>query len=199
MPLILKFATMLLFCFQLIPCHKGYLIHLVALLRNWHTFLWLQVADRGDPYPAEVGATVNLIMAKLNHANPYRLVWQSKVGPLPWLKPSTEEALKSKWTGCCLLTKSHPFTSNFFNRLLPEREKAFRNCPHRVYFWSYRDVARNGHWVRRWPRQKGAFHKFATIIFKLNVSYTDGCGDVSPSSRAKRSPDFHWSHCRYCF
>lgn len=55
-----------------------------------------QVADRGDPYPAEVGATVNLIMAKLNHANPYRLVWQSKVGPLPWLRPSTEEALKSK-------------------------------------------------------------------------------------------------------
>lgn len=52
--------------------------------------------NRGDPYPAEVGATVQLIMSKLNHANPYRLVWQSKVGPLPWLEPATDKTIESK-------------------------------------------------------------------------------------------------------
>jgi len=52
------------------------------------------VMDRGDPYPSEMGATVNLVMQELGWCNPYRLVWQSKVGPLPWLKPSTEETIK---------------------------------------------------------------------------------------------------------
>ena len=53
------------------------------------------VMDRGDPYPAEVGATVSLVMEALNWCNPYRLVWQSKVGPLPWLKPGTEDTIEA--------------------------------------------------------------------------------------------------------
>lgn len=40
----------------------------------------LQVVNRGDPYPQEVGATVHRVMEKLAYSNPYRLVWQSKVG-----------------------------------------------------------------------------------------------------------------------
>ena len=57
----------------------------------------------------QVGATVSLVMNELGWSNPYRLVWQvtkaksscfsnsfsqSKVGPLPWLKPGTEDAIK---------------------------------------------------------------------------------------------------------
>lgn len=53
-----------------------------------------QVVNRGDPYPAEVGATVQRVMEALNFSHPYRLVWQSKVGPLPWLGPQTDEAIK---------------------------------------------------------------------------------------------------------
>lgn len=34
-----------------------------------------------------------MVMQELNHSNPYQLVWQSKVGPLPWLGPFTDEAL----------------------------------------------------------------------------------------------------------
>ena len=57
-----------------------------------------------------MGATVSLVMNELGWSNPYRLTWQviekeqssfskkktvqSKVGPLPWLKPGTEEAIK---------------------------------------------------------------------------------------------------------
>jgi len=53
------------------------------------------VMNRGDPYPAEVGATVQLVMQELEWSNPFRLVWQSKVGPLPWLEPGTENTIKA--------------------------------------------------------------------------------------------------------
>ena len=53
------------------------------------------VMNRGDPYPAEVGATVSLVMEELQWCNPYRLVWQSKVGPLPWLEPGTEKTIEA--------------------------------------------------------------------------------------------------------
>jgi len=53
------------------------------------------VMNRGDPYPAEVGATVQLVMQELGWTNPFRLVWQSKVGPLPWLEPDTENTIKA--------------------------------------------------------------------------------------------------------
>lgn len=49
----------------------------------WHLYTCvslLQVVNRGDPYPQEVGATVQRVMEKLGYSNPYRLVWQSKVG-----------------------------------------------------------------------------------------------------------------------
>jgi ferrochelatase len=48
----------------------------------------------GDPYPAEVAATVNGVMNVLGYSNPYRLVWQSQVGPAPWLGPRTDKALE---------------------------------------------------------------------------------------------------------
>lgn len=51
--------------------------------------------SRGDSYPSEVGATVHLVMNELKHCNPYNLVWQSKVGPLTWLSPFTDEAIRS--------------------------------------------------------------------------------------------------------
>lgn len=54
----------------------------------------MSVVNRGDPYPAEVAATVNAVMKKLNHSNPYRLVWQSQVGPSPWLGPQTGDAIQ---------------------------------------------------------------------------------------------------------
>ncbi|KAJ8913191.1 hypothetical protein NQ315_009028 [Exocentrus adspersus] len=54
----------------------------------------LKAVNRGDAYPSEVGATVHQVMQELNFAYPYQLVWQSKVGPLPWLGPMTDESIK---------------------------------------------------------------------------------------------------------
>ncbi|XP_064471334.1 ferrochelatase, mitochondrial-like [Ornithodoros turicata] len=66
----------------------------VVLLFSAHS-LPMKVVNRGDPYPTEVAATTVAIMEKLNYKNPYSLVWQSKVGPLPWLRPTAEETLKA--------------------------------------------------------------------------------------------------------
>lgn len=33
-------------------------------------------------------------MNELKYSNPYSLVWQSKVGPLPWLAPFTDDAIE---------------------------------------------------------------------------------------------------------
>lgn len=65
----------------------------VIILFSAHS-LPLKAVNRGDPYPSEVGATVQLVMQELGHCNPYSLVWQSRVGPLPWLAPYTDEAIK---------------------------------------------------------------------------------------------------------
>ncbi|CAH2083488.1 unnamed protein product [Euphydryas editha] len=55
----------------------------------------LKAVSRGDTYPHEVAASVSATMNQLSVPNPYRLVWQSKVGPLPWLQPYTDDAIKA--------------------------------------------------------------------------------------------------------
>jgi ferrochelatase len=50
--------------------------------------------SQGDPYPAEVAATVHAVMHRLNHANPWRLCYQSQVGPQPWLGPQTASTVE---------------------------------------------------------------------------------------------------------
>lgn len=53
-----------------------------------------KAVNRGDPYPSEVGATVQGVMTELGYRNPFILTWQSKVGPVPWLGPFTDEAIE---------------------------------------------------------------------------------------------------------
>ncbi|KAJ1961127.1 hypothetical protein GGI12_003420 [Dipsacomyces acuminosporus] len=57
----------------------------------------LNVVDRGDPYIAEVAGTVAYVVDELRRRgihNPYRLVWQSAVGPLRWMAPQTETVIE---------------------------------------------------------------------------------------------------------
>lgn len=55
----------------------------------------MSVVNRGDPYPSEVASSVHQVMARLGVKNPFRLVWQSQVGPQPWLGPQTSDAIKN--------------------------------------------------------------------------------------------------------
>jgi len=65
----------------------------VMLLFSAHS-VPMYVVERGDSYVTEVAGTVMAIMARLSFRYPYRLVWQSKVGPLPWMSPYTDKAIE---------------------------------------------------------------------------------------------------------
>ncbi|MEQ8998972.1 MAG: ferrochelatase [Coleofasciculus sp. B1-GNL1-01] len=52
------------------------------------------VTEAGDPYQQEIEHCTDLIMQTLNRPNPHTLAYQSRVGPVEWLQPYTEDALK---------------------------------------------------------------------------------------------------------
>ena len=52
------------------------------------------VVNRGDAYPAEIGATTHEVMKKLGYAYEHLIAYQSEVGPVPWLGPSTEDVIE---------------------------------------------------------------------------------------------------------
>ncbi len=52
------------------------------------------VDEAGDPYQQEIEDCTRLIMKTLNRPNENTLAYQSRVGPVEWLKPYTEDALQ---------------------------------------------------------------------------------------------------------
>lgn len=52
------------------------------------------VIDGGDPYQAQVEATVRLVLARGGYRNPHVLCYQSRVGPGRWLAPSLEGTIR---------------------------------------------------------------------------------------------------------
>ena len=53
------------------------------------------VEEAGDPYQREIEHCTELIMAALNRPNPHTLAYQSRVGPVEWLQPYTEDAIEA--------------------------------------------------------------------------------------------------------
>lgn len=78
---------------------KAELNHFAPEVRNQVVILFsahslpMTVVNTGDPYPAEVAATVYAVMQELKFSNPYRLTWQSQVGPQPWLGAQTAKVV----------------------------------------------------------------------------------------------------------
>ena len=66
----------------------------VVILFSAHS-LPLAIIDRGDAYPAEIGASVHEIMARLAYRHEYLISYQSEVGPVRWLGPSTEQVIRN--------------------------------------------------------------------------------------------------------
>jgi ferrochelatase len=52
------------------------------------------VIEKGDPYQAQIEATVQLVMQRGNWTNPHRLCYQSKVGASKWLQPSLRTTIR---------------------------------------------------------------------------------------------------------
>ncbi|WP_448514780.1 ferrochelatase [Parathermosynechococcus lividus] len=51
------------------------------------------VTEAGDPYQEQIEACVRLIMNALGRPNPHVLAYQSRVGPVEWLQPYTEDII----------------------------------------------------------------------------------------------------------
>lgn len=51
--------------------------------------------QKGDPYVGEVEATARALAARLPADTPWRLVYQSRVGPVKWVRPFTDETLRA--------------------------------------------------------------------------------------------------------
>jgi len=55
-----------------------------------------KIVDAGDPYPFQVEKTVAAIVAKLDRPDlVHQICYQSRVGPLEWIGPDTEEEIKA--------------------------------------------------------------------------------------------------------
>ena len=64
------------------------------LLFSAHSIPKKLVTREGDPYPAEVEASVRAICERLAWDGPVTLAYQSKLGPVEWLGPPTLEVLR---------------------------------------------------------------------------------------------------------
>lgn len=53
----------------------------------------ISVVEAGDPYQAQVEATVKLVMERGGWSNPHTLCYQSRVSPGRWLQPSLDSTL----------------------------------------------------------------------------------------------------------
>ena len=105
----------------------------VLLLFSAHS-LPLDVIDRGDSYPQEVGASVQRVVERLGGSNPYILAYQSDVGPVRWLGPARRRCFAGSGPGTQTRTRDS----------------------HRVYQRSHRDVIRAGSGVWRGGTQAGS-------------------------------------------
>jgi ferrochelatase len=58
-----------------------------------------RIVESGDPYPSHVAETVRAVIARLNTdgiaVRDWRISYQSRVGPLKWIGPSTDEEIRS--------------------------------------------------------------------------------------------------------
>jgi ferrochelatase len=64
------------------------------LLYSAHSLPLSTVEKKKDPYPRHIEETVRAIDARIGHRYRSRLAYQSKVGYMPWLGPSTPDVLK---------------------------------------------------------------------------------------------------------
>ena len=64
-----------------------------VILYSAHSLPVKTVVSQKDPYPQQIEASVKAIDAALGNRFPSRLGYQSRVGPVEWLGPSTPEVL----------------------------------------------------------------------------------------------------------
>ncbi|MDX9787831.1 MAG: ferrochelatase [Desulfobacterales bacterium] len=54
----------------------------------------VRFVKEGDPYSRQIQKTVDGVMTARRHSHPHHLCFQSRVGPVKWLEPSTEKMIE---------------------------------------------------------------------------------------------------------
>ena len=110
----------------------------VLLFFSAHS-LPLSIIDRGDPYPQEIGASVQAVLERLGAPNRYLLAYQSEVGPVRWLGPSTERVIRQlgRRGEKRILVIPIAFTSDHIETL-SELDREYGELAHRVGITEYR-------------------------------------------------------------
>lgn len=96
----------------------------------------------GDPYLDQTRQTVKLVMERVGADRPHSLSFQSKVGPVEWLRPSTDETIRelaAKGAGQVLLVPVS-FVSEHIETLY-ELDILYRDVAREVGLKEYRRVA----------------------------------------------------------
>jgi protoporphyrin/coproporphyrin ferrochelatase len=90
-----------------------------------------RVIQRGDPYQHQVERTADAIAARLGEAMPdWRVTYQSKVGPLKWIGPATdEEVARAGQEGMGLVVVPLAFVSEHSETLV-ELDIEYRELAH---------------------------------------------------------------------
>ncbi|MCX3065742.1 ferrochelatase, partial [Wolbachia endosymbiont of Drosophila pseudotakahashii] len=80
----------------------------------------LSIIKKGDPYASQIEETVKLIVKNLNIKDlDWSICYQSKIGPVKWLEPSTEsELLRAKADGVPVVLSPMSFVSEHSETLV---------------------------------------------------------------------------------
>jgi ferrochelatase len=77
------------------------------------------VIERGDPYPAQIEATAAAVAGRLGAGWDWRVCYQSRVGRLKWIGPSTEDAIReASDEGLALVVTPIAFVSEHIETLV---------------------------------------------------------------------------------
>uniref|UniRef100_B0T6D4 Ferrochelatase n=1 Tax=Caulobacter sp. (strain K31) TaxID=366602 RepID=B0T6D4_CAUSK len=94
-----------------------------------------KIIEAGDPYQQQIEATAAAVAARLGGGWDWRVTYQSRVGPMKWIGPSTEEEIKSaSEQGLALVVTPIAFVSEHIETLVEldheYREVALKaGCP----------------------------------------------------------------------
>jgi ferrochelatase len=97
--------------------------------------------ERGDPYLRHTEETVDLVSEKLGRSHPVHLSFQSKVGPVKWLEPSTDQKLRELKTAGAeqVLVVPISFVSEHIETLY-ELDILYKNLAEEIGIKTYRRV-----------------------------------------------------------
>jgi ferrochelatase len=113
----------------------------------------------GDPYQKQIEATAAAVAARLGDGWDWKVSYQSRVGPMKWIGPSTDDEIRAaSQQGLALVVTPIAFVSEHIETLVEldheYRELAIESgCPAyiRVRPWAS-SRASSKVWPRRWSR-----------------------------------------------